>query len=132
MGHLLLVVAPRTVLGCIFLMAAIDDFHYLLKGRMLFKAPLTPAGGAWLKNLKEGAHFYLPFKATLDLVGGSMLLSGFFAPLGLLLLLPVISVVILFQFTINRVGMPMGFILLVTTGLLMYAYAGRYAPLFQF
>ena len=130
-GHLLLVVLPRTVLGWIFLMAAIDDYHYLLKGKMLFKAPLSPRGEAWLKNLKEGASFYLPLKATLDLVGAILLLSGFYSHLGLLLLLPVIAVVILFQFTINRGGVPVAIILLVTTGLLLHAYADRYAPLLQ-
>ena len=129
--HLLLVGIPRTVLGLIFLMAAIDDYHYLFKGGMLFKAPLTPAGAAWLKNLKEGAPFYLPLKATLDLVGGLMLITGFYAPLGLLLLLPVITIVILFQFSINRVGLPMGVIMLVTTSLLLFAYADRYSPLLQ-
>ena len=129
--HILLVVVPRSLLGLIFLMAAIDDYHYLCKGRMLFKAPLTPAGAAWLKNLKEGVPFYLPLKATLDLVGGLMMITGFYAPLGLLMLLPVIVIVILFQFSINRVGLPMGVIMLVTTTLLLFAYADRYTPLLQ-
>ena len=130
-GHLLLVVAPRTILRRIFLMAAMDDYHYMYRGRMLFKAPLTAAGEAWLKNLKEGAPFYLPLKATLDLLGGLMLITGLYAPLGLLLLLPVITIVILFQFSINRVGLPMGVIMLVTTLLLLFAYADHYKPLLQ-
>ena len=130
-GHILLVVLPRTVLGWVFLMAAIDDYHYLFKGRMLFKAPLSPEGAGWLKNLKEGASFYLPVKATLDLVGAILLLSGFYSHIGLLMLLPVILMVILFQFTINRGGVPVAVVLLVTTGLLGWKYAHYYAPLFQ-
>jgi uncharacterized membrane protein YphA (DoxX/SURF4 family) len=128
MEHILLVVVPRSVLGLIFLMAAIDDYHYMIKRRMLFNPPLSPAGAAWLKNLKDAA-FYLPLKATLDLVGGLMLITGFLAPLGLLLLLPAITMVVLFQFTINRAGVPVALVLLLTSGLLLYAYADRYAPL---
>jgi hypothetical protein len=130
-SHLLLVVVPRTVLGWIFLMAAVDDYHYLFKGRMLFKAPLSDAGAAWLKNLKEGVNFYLPVKATVDLIGGLLLLSGYYAHIGLLLLLPVILMVILFQLTINRGGMPVAIVLATTSGLLLFAYANRYAPLLQ-
>jgi hypothetical protein len=129
--HMLMVVLPRSVLGLVFLMAAIDDYHYLFKGGMLFKAPLSPAGAAWLKNLKEGASFYLPVKATVDLVGGALLVSGFYSHIGLLLLLPVIVMVILFQFTINRGGVPIAIVLLFTSGTLLVAYAGRYLPLFQ-
>lgn len=126
----LLVIVPRTLLGLLFLSAAIDGLSYVLRGHEVFRAPLSAAGQAFLHNLKTHALLW-GTKATVDLIAALMLLVNFHAPLALLLLLPSTVVIVVFQFSINKVGIPVGILLIVLMLAVGGHYVGLYAPLLQ-
>ena len=129
MLEILLVVIPRTLLAWLFLAAAADGFSYILRGKDLFEPPLSPAGKEFLQNLKRYSVFWA-VKATIDLIAALMLIVNFHAPLALLLILPSIVVIIVFQVSINKVG-PIAVILTVLTLAMAGHYFALYAPLLE-
>lgn len=123
-----LVIVPRTLLGLLFLSAALDGFSYLLRGKEIFDPPLSDSGKAFLANLKK--HSLLWFaKATVDLAAALMLLANFHAPLAVLLILPSSIVIIVFQFSVNKVAIPVGILLAILLLTMGAHYADFYRPL---
>ena len=91
---------------------------------------LTPKGAAF-EGALQASGFFWPLLKTVNLVGGLSLLLNIAPALGLALLAPVIAVIVLFHFTINPVGIPVAVILIVTSGLLLWAWRDRYAAMLK-
>ncbi len=68
---------------------------------------------------------------TIDLLAALCLLFNRAAAAALLLLLPIITVIILFHLVLNPDGLPVALVLAVLTGMLLFAYRDRYAPLLR-
>lgn len=115
-----LVIIPRTLLAYLFLAAGADGWSYIVRGKELFDAPLSEAGKEFIHNLKRHPVIW-GMKASIDFFAGLMLILNFHAPLAYLLILPSAVVIILFQFSVNKVG-PIGILLT----LLMLALGGHY------
>jgi hypothetical protein len=122
------VIIIRTLLGLLFLTAAIDGLAYVLFKKEPFDPPLTEAGKSFLKTLKNNSLLWAA-KAATDLVAALMFLFNFHAPLALLLILPSSVVIVLFQVSINRVGIPVALMLIVLMAAMGGHYASLYAPL---
>jgi hypothetical protein len=123
----LLIAIPRTLLAWLFLAAAVDGFSYIFRGKDLFEPPLSAAGKEFLHNLKRYSVLWT-VKATIDLIAALMLILNFHAPLGLLLILPSIVVIIVFQLSINKTG-PIAVMLTVLTLVMVGHYFTLYTPL---
>ncbi len=122
------VIIPRTLLGLIFTTAAIDGLSYAFRGKPVFDAPLSPAGKEFHYNLASRPLLW-GAKATFDLFAAAMLILNFHAPLAVLLILPTSIVVILFQISINKVGIPIAIVLSVLLLSLGVHYLPFYTPL---
>jgi hypothetical protein len=122
------VIIVRSLLGLLFLTASIDGFAYLIRGKELFAPPLSEAGKDFLHELKERRAIWF-MKASVDLIAALMLLFNFHAPLGLLLILPSSAIIIVFQFSVNKVGIPVAIMLSVLLLAVGIHYISLYAPL---
>ena len=130
MRNFLRVTLPRIALGLLFLVSAVDGFWYLATGNHLIHPPVTEIGLAWERSLEQ-AKFFLPLLKSVNLVGGLLLLLNIAPALGLALIAPVMTVIVLFHLVINPQGVPVAAILVVLGGLLAWAYRDRYAALLR-
>jgi hypothetical protein len=119
------VMVARTLLGLLFLSAAVDSFAYVIRGKEVFTPPLSEEGKAFLHDLKAHKAIW-SVKAAIDLIAGLMLVFNFHAPLAVLLVLPSSVVIILFQITINKIALQVAAIL----GVLLLAVGAHYLPLY--
>ncbi len=91
---------------------------------------MTPKGLEFEAALQNSGFFW-PFLKLVNLVGAASLLTNIAPAFGLALIAPVMAVIVLFHLTINPVGIPVALILVVTGGLLLYAYRNRYSALLR-
>lgn len=130
MRNILMVALPRTVLGLLFLVSAADGFWWLATGTHLIHPPTSERGLVFEAALQNSGFFW-PFLKAVNLAGGLSLLFNVVPAFGLALIAPVMAVIVLFHFAINPAGIPVAIILIVTGGLLVYAYRERYAALLR-
>lgn len=130
MKTLLLVTVPRVLLGLLFLVSAVDGFWWLATGTHLIHPPTSTRGVAFEEAL-QASGFLWPLLKTINLVGALSLLSNVAPALGLALIAPVMTVIVLFHLVINPQGIPVAVILVVLGSLLVVAYRDRYAALLR-
>jgi putative oxidoreductase len=120
------VLIVRTLMGLGF--AFLAATHFL----KLYAPPapeLTPAAASFMTAL--GPTGYFDVVKALELSGGVLLLTGLFAPLGLVLLTPVIVNIALFDILLMQkfgLGVP----LLAMALFLIWAYRPYFASVFTF
>jgi ABC-type sugar transport system permease subunit len=130
MRNILLVTVPRVLLGLLFLVSAIDGFWWLATGNHLIHPPTSPKGLEFEASL-QASGFFWPLLKTVNLAGALSLLFNIVPALGLALIAPVMTVIVLFHLAINPAGIPVAIILVVSGGLLAWAYRDRYAALLR-
>jgi hypothetical protein len=130
MRNFLMVTLPRVALGLLFLVSAVDGFWWLATGSHLIHPP-TSERGLIFEAALQNSGFFWPFLKAVNLAGGLSLLFNIVPAFGLALIAPVMAVIVLFHFAINPAGIPVAIILIVTGGLLIYAYRERYAALLR-
>ncbi|BDG71124.1 hypothetical protein [Roseomonas fluvialis] len=121
---------PRILLALLFLIGAANGFVWMITGHDLIHPPTSDAGLRFEAALRDSG-FLWPMMKTIDLVAGLMLLFNRAPALGLLMLLPIITVIILFHLVLNPGGLPIAGILAVLTAMLLFAYRDRYAALLR-
>lgn len=130
MRNFLMIALPRIVLGLLFLVSAVDGFWWMATGNHLIHPPTSPRGLEFEAAL-QNAGFFWPLLKAVNLIGGLSLLLNVVPALGLALIAPVMTVIVLFHFAINPQGIPVAIILIVTGGLLVFAYRERYTALLR-
>ncbi len=120
-----LVTVPRVLLGVIFLVGAIDGFAFVLTGNHLIHPPTSARGVAFEEALKASGFFW-PLMKIVELVGAVCLLTNRAPALGLALLSPIMTVIVLFHVFLNPQGIPLALLLIACGAPLLYAYATRY------
>ena len=130
MRNFLMVALPRTVLGLLFLVSAVDGFWWMATGAHLIHPPTSERGLVFEAALQNSGFFW-PLLKTVNLAGALSLLLNIAPAFGLALIAPVMTVIVGFHFAINPQGIPVAIILIVTGGLLVWAYRERYATLFR-
>jgi uncharacterized membrane protein YphA (DoxX/SURF4 family) len=130
MKNNLLNTVPRILLGVIFLVGAIDGFTFIFTGSHLIHPPTSDKGLAFEAGLKA-AGFFWPLMKTVELIGALCLLTNKAPALGLALLSPIMTVIVLFHLILNPGGIPLALILVATGGLLAYQYRNNLMSLAQ-
>jgi uncharacterized membrane protein YphA (DoxX/SURF4 family) len=130
MLHRLAVDVPRILLALLFLVSGIDGFAWMLTGQNLIHPPTSEAGLRFEAALQESG-FIWPLMKAIDLVAGLALLFNRAPAAALLLLLPIITVIVLFHIVLNPGGIPVAAVVAVLTAMLLFAYRDRYAPLLR-
>ena len=113
----------RTLMGLLFIFGSVVYFLNL------FEPP--PMEGP-IKTFNEGlgasGYFFNLLKLT-ELVCGILLVTGFFVPLALVILAPVIINILMVHIFLDRSGLPVAIFLVLATSFLAYYYRRAFAPL---
>jgi uncharacterized membrane protein YphA (DoxX/SURF4 family) len=121
------VLGARVLLGLIFFVTGIIG---LLK---LAPFPVsTPQAEKFISALSDTGYLF-PAVMAIQTVCGLLLILGFFVPLVLLFLMPIIVNILLYQLFLNHstIGLLLGFVALALEAGLAYLYRAAFASLFH-
>src|ERR1041385_935244 len=111
----IVIVIVRVLLGLIFVVFGLNAFLQFM--------PMPPPqglAGDFTKALFVSHYFYVI--AVLQIAGGALLLSGWYVPLGLTLLGPVIVNILCFHIFLESKGLPLAIVVSVLALFLLWAY----------
>jgi uncharacterized membrane protein YphA (DoxX/SURF4 family) len=127
MNHNKIQSTARILLGLIFFIFGLNGFLQFIPA-----PPMTDAAGNFAGALAATGYFF-PFLKATEVICGLLLLSGFAAPLALVILAPITLNILLFHGILTpglqNLIMPLAIIALQITAALKYW--SLYAPLFK-
>ena len=91
--------------------------------------PSTQAGGAMMGAL-FGTGYFLQFVKIVEIVGGVLVLTGRYTPLGILLLAPIVVQILLFHLFLAPGGMLMAIGLVALEAFLGFVHFDKFSHLF--
>ncbi|HEY2799416.1 MAG TPA: hypothetical protein VGI85_02390 [Chthoniobacterales bacterium] len=115
----------RVLLGLVFVVFGSNAFLHFIPMPPL---PHTPAGN-FLNALFVSNYVF--FVALCQIVGGLLLLIGFFVPLGLVILGPVIVNIVCYHVFMDRSGLSLALIVAVLSLFLLWRYRSSFAGLLR-
>ena len=118
-------VAARFALGLVFFVFGLNGFLHFLP-----QPPMTGPAGAFLGALAASGYLFPLLKAT-EVLGGALLLSGFFVPLALTLLAPVIVNIVAFHLFLAPGNYVVVGIVLASELFLAWTYRASFAGVLQ-
>jgi len=110
----------RIILGLIFL---VFSSNYVL--HFIHLPEPTPEGGAFLGALAATGYMFPTIKLV-EFIGGLMLVTGFWTPLGLALLAPIIVNIFLYHVFLDTGGLPLAIVMLILELFLAFAYKDEF------
>lgn len=113
-------VYARVILGLIFIFFS---SNYLLKFITLPEP--TPEGAAFLGALAATGYMF-PVIKIVEFIGGLMLLTGLWTPLGLTLLAPIIVNILLYHVFLDTGGLPLTIVIVILELFLAFAYKDEF------
>jgi putative oxidoreductase len=113
----------RILLGLVFVVFGFNKLYIFIPATM-------PPGDAGTWSLLMVHHHWMTVVGVLETIGGLLLLSGRFVPLGLTLLTPIIVNVLLFGLFFAREAVGSGIVVALLALFLIYAYRGYFKSLF--
>lgn len=119
------VLIARLILGLIFVVFGMNGFLQFIP-----MPPMSPEVTAFMTALMN-TGFIFPIVKGIEVLAGVMILSGFWLPLALILLSPILVVITGHHFMIAHDGYPMVIVILVLHCLLAWNYRAAFAPLFK-
>jgi putative oxidoreductase len=118
------IIIARVLLGLVFAVFGSNAFLHFIP-----MPPMQGQAGAFIGALISSGYIY-PI-AVLQVVGGLLLLIGYFVPLGLTLLGPVIVNIMLYHIFLDPAGLPMAGVISLLALFLLWAYRDRLPAIFQ-
>ena len=116
-------IIARVLLGLVFVVFGSNIFLHFIP---MPPPPATPAGD-FSKALMQSHYIYVV--GLLQVMGGLLLLTGRYIPLGLTLLGPVIVNILLFHIFLDRSGLPMAIIVGALALFLLWRHRANFAGL---
>lgn len=113
----------RTLLGLMFLFASVTYFFNLIQ-----PPPMEGAAKAFNEGLAATGYFFTLLKVT-ELVCAILLLTGFFVPLALVLLSPIIVNIFMYHYFVDRSALPIAIALVLVNIFLAFCYRDAFKPL---
>ncbi len=110
--------------GIIFILGLSGFFHFLPNPDM------SEAGEAFLIALVE-TEYFLPMLKVLSMICGTSLLLGYYIPLCLVLLTPMVIQIFLFCIFLEPIGIPISIFLVVVNVLLIYFHRNAFRSLLE-
>lgn len=120
-----LCLAARILLGLMFLVFGLNGFFNFLA------MPEMPQPAGEFMGALAATGYFLPFLKIVETVSGLLLLIGFFVPLALLMLAPVVLNIILFHLFLAPGGILFGLIALILGILVAWCYRGSFSGVLQ-
>jgi putative oxidoreductase len=114
----------KILLGGAFLVFGLNGFLKFLPVPL----PSDPNAQAFLQSLMASKFMYVV--KGLEVVGGMMILSGRLAPLGLLILGPIIVCIFLYDLLMDPKGLPLILVLMGLAGFVGYKHKDLFSQFF--
>lgn len=119
----ILTVVAQVLVGLVFVFFGSNGIFNFLH------APMPPGPGGEFAKLLFDSHYIL-FVGAVQVIGGALVLSNRFVPLGLTLLGPVIVNILLFHGLLNHEGWQPGAVMAILWIFLFFRYKGNFAGIF--
>ncbi|MBT8470237.1 MAG: DoxX family membrane protein [Myxococcales bacterium] len=119
------IIGARVVLGLIFVVFGLNGFFNFIP-----TPEMAEAAGSLMGALVATGYFMMVVKLV-EVLAGSMILTGRFLPLGLILLAPVSVHILLFHVFLDRAGLPMALVIVVLQLFLAWAYRDSFAGVLE-
>jgi len=116
-------IVVRSLLGLMFVVFGLNMFFNFIP------MPPPPEGPARNFMMALAVSHYLYVVGALEVIGGALLLSGRFAPLGLTLLGPVIVNILCVHFLLEPNGRPLAVVISALALFLLWRYREHFAGL---
>jgi uncharacterized membrane protein YphA (DoxX/SURF4 family) len=112
----ILTIIIRSLLGLLFVVFGANGFLQFMK------MPTLPPGlvGEFIHSFMTSGYVYVV--AGCQLIGGLLLLSGYFVPLGLTILGPVIFNILVFHLVLAREGLGLAIVICILFAFLLWRY----------
>jgi len=114
----------RLLLGLMFTVFGLNGFLHFIK-----QPPPTGLAAQYMGSIAQ-AHWF-PVIFGIQLITGLMLLSGYFVPLALVLLGPILGTILLFHVTMAPSGLPPGLLAFVLWLIIFFRYRENFAGIFR-
>ena len=118
------IIIARILLGLMFAVFGSNAFLHFIP-----MPPMQGQAGAFIGALVSSGFIYAI--ATLQVIGGLLLLVGRFVPLGLTLLGPVIVNIVLYHIFLDTSGLPMAGCVAILSLFLLWAYRDKFPAIFH-
>ncbi|PYS91398.1 MAG: DoxX family protein [Acidobacteria bacterium] len=118
-------VIVRTLMGLLFLFASITFLFGLIT-----PPPMTGPIKTFNEGLAASGYFFTLLKIT-ELVCGLLLVTGFFVPLALVILSPIIVNILMVHTFLDRSGLPVAAFLVLANIFLAWYYRDRFAGILR-
>lgn len=121
----ILPVAARLILGLVFFVFGLNGFLHFLP-----QPPMAGPAGAFVGALASSGYLLSLLSAT-QVLSGALLLSGFFVPLALTLLAPVIVNIVAFHLFLAPANYVVVGVVLVSEFFLAWSYRAAFTSVLQ-
>ena len=118
-------VIVRTLMGLLFLFASITYFFNLIT-----PPPMTGPIKTFNDGLGASGYFFTLLKIT-ELVCGLLLVTGYFVPLAIVILSPIIVNILMVHTFLDRSGLPVAAFLVLANIFLAWYYRDRFAGILR-
>jgi uncharacterized membrane protein YphA (DoxX/SURF4 family) len=118
-------IIARILLGLMFVVFGLNGFLHFIPTPSQPKSVVTDFTGAMAST------GYLHVVMAIQLIGGALVLTGRFLPLGLLLLGPVIVNILLFHLFMDRTGLLMALVVSALSLFLLARYWSAFRAIFR-
>jgi len=118
-------VIVRTLMGLLFLFASITYFFNLIT-----PPPMTGPIKTFNEGLAASGYFFTLLKIT-ELVCGLLLVTGYFVPLAMVILSPIIVNILMVHTFLDRIGLPVAVFLVLANIFLAWYYRERFAGILR-
>lgn len=114
----------RVLMGFVFLIFGFDGILHF------FPLPPMPEAAVVFMGVLISSKLFYAIKA-LEILCGLLFLSGYFVPLASALILPILFNIIWFDMMLAPNGLPVGILLIILEGILIWNYWPKFKPLFD-
>jgi hypothetical protein len=114
----------RVLLGLMFVVFGSNAFLHFIP-----MPPMSGLAGDFIGAMAKSG--YLVVIGACQVIGGALLLSGFYVPLGLTILGPIVVNIVLYHLFLDRAGMGMAVIVAAIFAFLLWRYRSAFAGIFQ-
>lgn len=118
-------IIARVLVGLIFVIFGLNGFLQFIPG-----SNMVPPGLAGQFVLATVQSHYMLGVSAVEVVGGALLLSGFFVPLGLVLIGPVLVNILFFHLFLFHTGAAPGLVSVVLWFIVFIRYRENFAGIF--
>ncbi len=117
--------AIRILYGLLFVVFGLNGFLQFIP-----VPPMPEKAAAFMGGLMQSGYFFPLLKAT-EIICGALVLAGFFAPLALVIMAPIVLNILCFHIFVTGDGVGVAAAIVIFQIVLMYSHRSKYTHILQ-